>query len=470
MKQINVFEIVPERFFTVLSSKNKDLYMNVISMIYVIVNSGLSYGINKDILVDEIEDYLNNSVLEYDEEEFYSEVSSAQSNRDKANFLIRKLEECGWIYSETTTNYIKVINFHDYAVTILESFIKIVNKESVEYQGNIIGIYTMLYADMNDTSPGVIVKSIYENSKSIISGLKKLNSNIKKYMDRLTKQKTPQEIMEEFFGNYTSEVIDKSYHRLKTSENISRYRPKILEKINEFLKDEVFLKQSGELFMEEESMENLQSGIEKTKEILSEIVNAFENIDDIMHEIDDKNSKYIRSAVTRAKFLLNNSKDMSGLLKGILEYTSTKYKELDLNLSVDYLEEITDLFTLYSYGYIDESSFYVSNEGKKSFKPEKLTKNTVSAEERKRRLSQFKEKQKNKYSIKKINSIVDDILGDIKCIKISEANIDTVEDFIKVIYIRIYAGNVLSHYKIKRHMDIVNRNGFEFRNFEIWRK
>lgn len=222
MKQINVFEIVPERFFTVLSSKNKDLYMNVISMIYVIVNSGLSYGINKDILVVEIEDYLNNSVLEYDEEEFYSEVSSAQSNRDKANFLIRKLEECGWIYSETTTNYIKVINFHDYAVTILESFIKIVNKESVEYQGNIIGIYTMLYADMNDTSPGVIVKSIYENSKSIISGLKKLNSNIKKYMDRLTKQKTPQEIKRLLLNDDYKEYFETLNALLKYNKKIEQ--------------------------------------------------------------------------------------------------------------------------------------------------------------------------------------------------------------------------------------------------------
>jgi len=463
MKEIDIFKIVPENFFSLLASPNKILYMRIISIIYVSVQNGLSYGIDKEILVDEIEDYLNYSNYEI----INDEDEQIANNRDKSNSLIRRLIECGWIYSETTNNYKQIINFNDYAITILESFIKIVNKETLEYQGNIISIYSMLNSE---AKPGVVIKHVFENTKGIISGLKKLNSSIKVYMDRLTKQKTPEEIMEEFFGNYTSEVIDKSYHRLKTSENISKYRPKIIEKLNENLNSIEFLNAAGEFFREDEDLEYLEKGIDKVKDIIQSIVDAFDNLDDIMHDIDSKNSKYIRAAVTRAKFLLNNSKDNTGLLKSILNYVSTEYRELELNLSSDYLEEITDIFTLYSYGYIDEASLYIANEGKKSFIPSKMKKQAISEEDRKRRLEEFREKQKNKYSQKNINKIVNDFLGERQNMNASEIEIDTIDDFIKVIYIRIYGNNILSKYSIKRGKTIVIKNGFSFKNFEIWRK
>lgn len=463
MKDINIFEIVPENFFVPLSSPGKAMYMKVISLIYGLVQNGLSYGIDKEILVDEIEEYLgsiNYDIVNEDDEQF-------TNNRERANNLIRKLINWGWIYPEQTNDYKQIINFHDYAIVILESFLKIVNKESLEYQGNIISIYSMLHSN---EKAGIVIKQVFENTKGIISGLKNLNSNIKKYMDRLTKQKTPEEIMEEFFGNYTKEVIDKSYHRLKTSENVSKYRPKIIEKLNESLNSSEFLNEAGEFYRDDEELNSLDDGIEKVKDIIHNIINAFSDLDDIMHDIDSKNAKYIRAAVTRAKFLLNNSKDMTGLVKGILEYISNEYKELELSLSADYLEEVTDLFTLYSYGYIDETSLYIANEGKKSFKPGNILSDTMSKEERQRKIDEFKKRQEKQYSPKKVNEIVDKLLGEKKMIIASEIEINSIDDFIKVIYIRLYGNHILAKYKISRKDSVVNNNGFAFKNFEIWRK
>ena len=61
MQDINIFNIVPEKFFTILSSPNKILHMTIISMIFMSMQNRLFYGIDKDILVDEIEDYLNST-------------------------------------------------------------------------------------------------------------------------------------------------------------------------------------------------------------------------------------------------------------------------------------------------------------------------------------------------------------------------------------------------------------------------
>ncbi len=463
MKEIDIFDIVPENYFSILSSPNKFMYIKIISLIYSLVQNGLSYGIDKEILIDEIEDYLNAINYEVvDEEE-----DEIKNNRDRANSLIRRLIETEWIYPENTSDYKVIINFHDYSITILESFIKIADRESLEYQGNIISIYTLLYSKEKS---GIVIKQVYENTKGIISGLKSLNANIKKYMDRLTKQKTPEEIMKEFFGNYTKEVIDKSYHRLKTSENISKYRPRIIEKLREDIDNNEFIESAAHFYKEDREIEDINDAIILVKEIINNIIDAFEEFDDIMEEIDTKNTKYIKAAVTRAKFLLNNSKDITGNIKNILSYVNAQYKELELNLSKDYLEEITAIFTLYSYNYIDENSLYIANEGKKSFKPNKLEKVIISEEERNKKLQAFKDKQEKQYSIKKVNNIVLDMLDGHEYINTSEIDINNIDDFIKIIYIRLYGNNPLAKYFIKKDNSIYNKNGFELNNFEIWRK
>ena len=220
MNELKIFDIVPEGFFTPLSSGNKKVYLSIISLIYKLVQNGLSYGIDREILVEEVEDYLNGVNEEFDNEEIgIVDNEIVTNNRDRANIFIRKLTNYGWIYPETTSDYRQIINFHDYSIVIIEALVKIVNNESTEYQGNIIGIYSLLYSKEKINS-GLIIKQVFNITKDIMSGLKKLNANIKKYIDRLTKQKTPQEIFEELFGSYAKDIIDKSYHRLKTSENV----------------------------------------------------------------------------------------------------------------------------------------------------------------------------------------------------------------------------------------------------------
>lgn len=52
----------------------------------------------------------------------------------------------------------------------------------------------------------------------------------------------------------------------------------------------------------------------------------------------------------------------------------------------------------------------------------------------------------------------------------SEIEINSVDDFIKIIYIRLYGNHVLAKYSINRKDIIASNNGFTFKNFEIWRK
>ncbi len=41
--------------------------------------------------------------------------------REKANQLLRRFEEAEWIDIDVTNDYVEILNFRDYAITIIEA-------------------------------------------------------------------------------------------------------------------------------------------------------------------------------------------------------------------------------------------------------------------------------------------------------------------------------------------------------------
>ena len=76
------------------------------------------------------------------------------------------------------------------------------------------------------------------------------------------------------------------------------------------------------------------------------IINTFEHIEDIMEEIDNKNSKFIKSAINRITFLLNNQRDVEGKINNIIKAISEGY-------------EITNTGNIYLNSNIDKQSLYI---------------------------------------------------------------------------------------------------------------
>lgn len=457
-----LFRNLPENFFVPLSSKNKNIYWDCIYKLYLIMNSGLSFGIERDIVVDELQDYFEKENFDIVEEDI-----TVAGSRDKASFFLRKLIDYGWLSSETTNSYIQLIHFNDYAVEIIKTLDKIVNNTRVEYQGYIYTIYSLLRT--NNENKGIFLNQIFENTDLLITGLKNLNSNIKKYIDELTKHSTVAKIMDVLFNDYRTNIIDKAYHRLKTSDNVSKYRPEIVEVLTKYTGDEVFIKAASKEISEIKDLTEEES-LEKVKDMLREIIDAFHNIDFIIEEIDAKNSQYQRAAINRAKFLLSNGEDLTGQVKDILLYMSDEISKDNVNLNTIYsINYIENIFKIYTQGFIDEAAYYAPIEGKKEFKPEDINEVVIDAKCRKEKLQKIRTKLHNSMSVHNIEKYVLEVLADKEVILASQIPLNNTLDFIKIIYIRLYGQRKNVCYRIvnKAQVDI---NGFSFKDYEIWRK
>ena len=95
---------------------------------------------------------------------------------------------------------------------------------------------------------------------------------------------------------------------------------------------------------------------------------------------------------------------------------------------------------------------------------------SLTEEERKlRRLALF-EKNKNRFSRKNISRFVEEMLADRTVIKASEIMVTSRREMIRLIFVYLYGKGGKTGYLIQNCGDLVEKEGFRFRDFEIKRR
>lgn len=468
---MNLFQIVPADFFKPLTSKYKTTYIDCLRLIYNTYKTELFFGVDREIIIAEFEHYFDNeagSDLVFDEDD--NEV--AGDSRAKANAILRRLKDSGWLEYELDYDHRVKVNLFDYAATTIESFNKIIKNEELEYQSLVSQIHATLLNQEGYAKPyEYIIKRVAENTDELMVGLKKLNTNIKKYIDAITNEKTAGDIVQDFFV-YHKDVGSKAYHRIKTSDNISYFRSAILEKLNFILNDEQVFRRAVQGFMEVEQIEDQSEAQSFLRALILGMISAFRNYDDIISEIDYKHAKYMGSAVARAKFLLTNTNNVEGKLSKILKYLSDEFNRTEgANLNDDLDDELLEIFSIFPQSFLDSDSLYVIPISRKVSLPEVLSDNLgISAQERARRKFALQEKSRNRFSRKNINAYVEEVLGETGSVLAFALPLHSKRDLIKLIFISLYGRDSKSMYRTRPLEETITAEEFRFRDFLIERK
>lgn len=459
-----MFRVIPENFFIPLASPNRTIYWECICKLFSSTANQLGFGVERSFLVDELEFYFDQTNAGEPvpgEDEFEGDDSRA-----KANWMLRRLEFYGWIEVETDKSYVQRVMFRDYAVRIIKLLSEISEGSNVEYQGYIYTIYSLM---KNRTdNPGIMLLQVVENTDYLITGLKNLNSSIKHYIDELTRHKTVSEIMDVLFNDYITNIVDKAYHRLLTSDNVAKFRPEIVSSLEKKSRSRVFISKASEEIAEIKEISE-EDAKEMVYNMIRYTIDSFQNMDDILTEIDRKNTNYQKAAVNRARFLLISGDDVRGQLRSIMERLACEMLEESMDLGGIYrINYIDELIKIYSCAVIDEQSLYSRKKPDKKFKPEKLAVSTPDKKLREKKLKMMRERMEKILSPEKIEAYVDMCLGEKNVMKASEFPLDDIEAFVKLIYVRLYGQRRKMKYNISTdEMSIVHVREYEFRDFLI---
>lgn len=256
---------------------------------------------------------------------------------------------------------------------------------------------------------------------------------------------------------------------MKTSDNVAYFRSSIIEKLEEMLSSPEILANIRNGYMEIEKEEDEEKAYDEVVQMILGIKSAFFRLDEIIAEIDRKHSKYQKSAVMRAKFLLSTGNNMEGKISRILAVMVGQLNdEAEFKLYEELGEEWSGLFHLYPHTFLDnESQKTIAVYRKLNNVDDLQTELLISEEERALYKEAFAEKNRTRFSRKNINIFVEELLEGKERVKASSIPIHNRRDLIRIIYISLYGNNRSNCYTVERSRERIRINNFEFPDFDI---
>ena len=462
---MDLFKVIPDNFFSLLSSKNKNLYAGCIIEAFKIYEEGSILGIDKKLVVEVLIDYLETQTEDIIDMEV-SDDESKPSNRDKANFILRRMEECGWIDVDVTNDYVEILNFRDYAITVIEALLQIEpqydeysDSNQKEYRGYIYTVYSLLTNPMN-IEYGVLMEQVYRNTKMFIRELRKLDSRLKDYIKSIVERTEIKDLMESLI-NYKVELVDKAYQRLKTSDNVNKYRLEIVNRLDEFLDDNIIMEQIATAYRARYG--NYDDAYRRANRDINEIIDIFNALDSMITEIDAKNKTYINATIGKIEFLLKDDNNIPGKINTILKFISDKNKQGKVDSAINMIQPI---FRLCSFKSINEASLYTPRGSYAKPEAQRLLmdKNDIFDIQ-----SAFFKEYESIYTEDKVLKFVEANLKDNKLragdLLTEESSID---DILMVIYSLIYTNsNDEANYSVVKLNSLIENTRFKFNDFMI---
>lgn len=322
----NPFDILPPNLFNLFTTQGQSTlqkhYAAILLRIYALAEFN-RFGVTREVAFAEIVDYLKEANAEAEVAADMADHASGEpdsgalsqfggvatanqkSKQDYASFVLRRLAETGWIEREQHADYSETIILPDYAFTLLEALRTIQEQKPREFTGQLYAAHQLMMSSRTkDFSAALAVTQTYENVRLVARGLSELNHNIRRYVERATKQTDVSELLRMQFNDY-SHTLGPAYHALKTSDHVSRYRRDIVNQAQKWLYNEKWLQAAAE----ELALQSKFTPAQAEQEIahrLEFIVNQLERLDPLIADIDERHAQYLRTSLRQIRYQLGS--------------------------------------------------------------------------------------------------------------------------------------------------------------------
>lgn len=357
MSRNGVFAILPDNFFSPLASPNRAHYAALLS-IYWRTFQEFPRGVERSELMRRFSEYFALSREEVAEEEIllsedeYPAASldadqtaqelihtepSAESPNLQAGRFLRALIAAGWMSLEQLEDYTRMVNVTSWSRPFYEALSRIEEGRSTEYESHVVAIYSLLCSDAAEDNGHYAVLNAHESTVALNHSLKALLQGIKDHYDRLGSEVgelSAAELLHRHYDLYAQEILDGAYKRLKTSDNLSRYRPRILKRVQELKGNEQWLSASAAKYARGARL-SIDEAKDRLLRMLEEIREVLKELDPLLSEIDRRNMQYARSSAERLSLLLEPDSSVTARLAQLARSVSQREdlrKKLSLKL------------------------------------------------------------------------------------------------------------------------------------------
>jgi len=469
---MELFHQVPSNFFGILASTNKEIHLQALLTLYEAFQT--DWSIRRSDLIIYLIDRLDDMVLSYDPEEGEYQEIQEKSLSSYAHLILRKLKETGWIEIEMgTEDFQEYISIPDYAYKIIEVLHEIISGYAdTEYNRYVYSTYSVLKLS-NDEGQNYMtaIDSAFDQTRMLFDKLKMLYNNIRRYHRQLAEHQELNKILSEHFDEFKENMADKIYYPIKTFDSVHRFKTPILailkdwlysDAVLEALESEEWVRLSSKGSQREQVFK--ETVREKAKEKLVKVIDIYENMDQLLKEIDKKNTEYTKATFDRMDFLLNTDRSVKGKVRELIKVVSG-------DDTGKWPGRISSALNIASQSIVDEASLYSVRKARvrKDVKREKIRpvadKQSILGE-----AALFKTSVQEAYSKKRIQEYMMDLLEEEDSIEAALIPIDEDGQYVKTMLGVLEHDDKKSHYQVDFKDGEVSKEKYRIPDFSVKRK
>lgn len=419
---MKLFERIPDKFFSILTSGKKELYVEVLFVLRQAFKTELV--IRRESLTAMLMDSLETSILQADFSEEAEETGTDRVEMDgisgKAHLLLRRLRDTGWLEVEyERDSFDENITIPDYAIEVIELLHSLSSEKVKEYNSYVYATYAALQNSKDN--PDYLYQALqaaYQNTVKLVDELKLLFNNIKRYHKRITDNLDVNDLLAEHFDRYKEQVVDTVYYPLKTIDSVPRFKYAILSVLNGWLLDDKTILNIVDQGISRHIFQDEESGKEEILSMINSIADTYDSIEGMITNIDRKHVEYTSASIDRIRYMMNADRSAKGKLVELLKHAGEKEIYFEMNQAVE----------VYRHSYMDMQSLY--DRVKRTMKTEGRPLPIQERGENSELVQSFLSDVRRQYSNQKIDDYIEGCFYGRTEFFTEDAVMESTEDFI----------------------------------------
>ncbi len=470
---MNLFDIVPSNYFSIFAGKNREIYIESLALLYSLLQNDEAVIKKSDFLNALKEKEKNLALFSLDDEELSEDEKNnltMDSASSKASFVIRRLEETGWIdISMDIDNYEEVIVLPAYTISLIKTFSDIVSDEEAPYLSLVHSTYSELKLedeDMDELLYPTLLRC-YENTKKLKVELITLVHSIRIFQNKLTKLFDTNDVLHSYFDVYKKKISDRYYHPLKTFDSVAKFKRPIIRILNKWLND----KEIRDRLIVQASISAKNNN---KKEIENDIItkinyisDTYESLNTLISSIDRENNQYTKSSTQKILYLNNTDRTIKGHLDNIFKHYASNVN--DNRALAEILSKMQESSSFYEQGFIDSES--ITLPVLKKYRESGVPMEIVNFENDDFLMDNFLEETKNIYTDERVYSFMERSFDNNNKIESKDLRIKNYDSLICLILATVKGEDEASFYTIEELLPKqIENNEFIIPNFAYIKK
>ena len=438
---MGLFETIPHNFFSVLSSKNKEIYVDAL----ILLHKHLTYELNIEDseYISALIELLENRTYELEEDD--EDSGSGLTISAKARLVLNRFIKTGWVDKETMDgSFVEVITPRSYAIATMKLLHELGETQVKEYNSLVFSTYSSLKEARHNQRAQMFeaIMTAKANTEQLVYELKTLYHGIRSYMRKIQGQQNINTLLSDHFDEY-KELADRIYHPIKTMDSVYRYMAPIREILIDVLGDSELLDSVGKRAMAVRKYESEEAARTIIISAIDYVLDVYQSIGGIVNEIDKKHSTYTKLSVDTIRYQMSADQTIAGKLAQALKaYSVASDSSRERILAI-----MERTVRVNRQEFIDGRSLWhrsVKSKRGASGSLEIRAEDTLSTEEASKLLPSLE----GNYSLKKLRGYIMNLLGEKDSVSTSDIEIDGDYEFLLMLLSVTRAGERGSGFKM----------------------